>query len=124
MQTLFNIFGLYWICICAVSWFIQYKLYKLIKQHYYSKWVWLGKPEIPFLFSEIDHSTPISALSGMFTASYRICVYALKGDDELNKEPRLYKLWKLHRAVTIVALVSFFMFIAVAIISTVVFQVD
>jgi hypothetical protein len=29
-----------------VSWFVQYKLYKLLKKYHYEKWVWLGKPSI------------------------------------------------------------------------------
>ena len=121
MKTFFDVFGMFWLALCGVSWVIQYKLYKRIEEYDYTKWIWLGKPEIPFLFSAIDNSSPISALNG---TSYRICVYALKGDDELNKEPRLYTLWKLHRAVTIIALMSFFLLIAVAIISTVVFHID
>ena len=34
---------MFWLfCLTPVSWFVQYKLYKLLEKYHYEKWVWLG----------------------------------------------------------------------------------
>ena len=90
MKTFFDVFGMFWLALCGVSWVIQYKLYKQLKCTITRNGFGSVNQKSRFCFSAIDNSSPISALNG---TSYRICVYALKGDDELNKEPRsLYTL--------------------------------
>jgi len=92
---------MFWLfCLTPVSLFVQYKLYKLLEKYHYEKWVWLGKPSVPMDNPET------------FTIIFRLLGLPLKGDVELDTDPRLNPYWKLHRIVSWIALVSFFGLVA------------
>lgn len=119
MDAIWNIFVAIWIGVCVISWVIQYKLYKLVKETNYEKWVWLGKPEIPFIFTNnnVNQSNPFVAIADMYRITFRIFAFGLKEDKQLTEDSRIKKIWILHHIVSLISLLlffGFFVFVAVA----------
>ncbi len=110
---LFLAFGVYWVGLGVVSWFVQYKLYKLLEKYHYEKWVWLGKPNIlgdilGDSFPTINKMNPFIGVPEMIKITFRLLSLPLKGDVELDTDPRLIPYWKLHRIISWVAIISLF----------------
>jgi hypothetical protein len=78
-------FFIFWLPLCAVSWFVQHKLFKLLEQHHYEKWVRLGKPRL--------YKNPTKHF------------FVFWGDVELDADPRLHPYWQLARIVAWVAVI-------------------
>ncbi len=115
IESFVNAFFVFWIGLCLVSWTVQYKLYALMEQYHYEKWVWLGKPKFPTMYSTVDKSNPFSAMTGMFRIAFRVMGLPLRSNAELSSDPRVKSLWQIHRVVTYIALISFVMFLATAV---------